>query len=488
MAQANQMYLLLSPTEQERYRQRALQQQAAVRQQREADVEAAQSLLQLQGERSTAEKESEGLRNMLSEVTVKDRILPKMEELLEVQRLSLPSCRSLVKEAMSSPMSLTGSQQDTLLEFEESLGRPSLPARPPWLKEVCSKRDEFSGAIFRVIYSDKTEKYFLFLYAKQNPREMAMVELQCLPLPDNSSWEKPWSVDSWAAWGMESFELLRPLTFHLATTALFPPDSLVLVYENTFFSAGTRIVAYRSPKKLQVLLDSCDAVPAEKADADDPHRGSKRRRVCDLPDYILENHPWLREWAPHLHRKQSARSSVGSEGHASQQRAGHSDRPQAETKAPLSANEEEAAWETLRRLRQQWSDQVSLEQNHFPVSLRGGAWTKANRGTEADCVSAGATKGAVWQWCQTFHLPKMARFTLKYGTDVATALAQEWSKKMQFYYSLYLEADDPDFRYSELQTQAYVPDSAWSSLKPRLEDRKALARAESIDSLCPVNP
>ena len=82
----------------------------------------------------------------------------------------------------------------------------------------------------------------------------------------------------------------------------------------------------------------------------------------------------------------------------------------------------------------------------------------------------------------------MARFTLKYGLDVATALAQEWSKKMEFFFTLYLDADDPEFRYTDAQLTSYTPDKAWASLKGRLDDRKALARAEGIDKLCPINP
>ena len=133
MTQANRAFAELSPLEQERYRQRAVQHQAAVQQQRKADVEASQSLLDLHGARLASQLRNDGLRNILSEVTTRDRLLPKIEDILETRKPSLQQCTAVVQEALQSPSCLTAAQQDSLLNFEDSLGRPALPVRPKGL-------------------------------------------------------------------------------------------------------------------------------------------------------------------------------------------------------------------------------------------------------------------------------------------------------------------------------------------------------------------
>ena len=484
MTRANKMYTTLSPAEQEKYAQRARAAAAQKVQSLEEEAEVARQFLHLNAAREQQEKDSQGVRNILSDSTTKDQIWELMAVHLSDSRSTVAEAKEAVQRDLKSPEPLTAGQQEQLLGFEEAMGRPELPARPAWLKTLCLHRDALQGSVFLVHLDEDEQKVWLFLYAKQNPREMGLVELQPEPLPNVEDFPQPWSVDTFADFGAESFLLKRPLTFAMATMETFPESAKVEVITDAWFSAGYRLVTHRTPQSLESLLE--EFPEEQKASLEESGGRSKRKTMSGLPEYLLQNHPWLRDFAARGFGKRQrgpiAKASGASESAASSSAVGANRAP------PLAPEEEEATWEALRRLRQQWKDDAPVAADNFQISLRGGAWTKANRGTEADCVSVAATRGPPWAWCEKFKLPKMSRYTLGYGTHVANRLASEWSMKMQFFYSMYIAANDETFTYSEAQLDSYVPDPEWQQFKAGLADKKALARANGIDELRPINP
>ena len=114
-----------------------------------------------------------------------------------------------------------------------------------------------------------------------------------------------------------------------------------------------------------------------------------------MPDYLLENHPWLSSLLSsrsHSHDRPAGTSKSSS----SQQQGGRKREGvagEAAEKAPLDAEEEEATWAALRRLREEWREQVQLHLDHFPIALRGGVCVMGNHELTPSEVSVAPLHG-----------------------------------------------------------------------------------------------
>ena len=263
----------------------------------------------------------------------------------------------------------------------------------------------------------------------------------------------------------------------------FPEDAQIEVMPDAWFSNQAQLTAFREARPLADMLQELpDAKPEKQHKEKDI--GAKKLKVGKVPDYLMENHPWLGELLRSSAHKDRPRGHASEKDERSTPAA-----PSTQAVRPqLSAEDEQATWDALTRLRNQWRDQIDLDSEHFPIALRGGVWTQQHRGTEADCVSVSARRGVAWSWCERYSLPKMARFTLQYTTPIANALASEWAKRMQHFFNIHLTANDHDFVYSETDLTSYAPSAEWQAMLASMQNRKALARANGINAILPVNP
>ena len=452
------------------------------------ESEAASSSLELDRQRQATAKRQEGVRNLLSEVRLSAERLAELHRNTSDSAMPVAAAETFVRGRLQSPDGLSSSQLDSLLSHQETLGRPHRPERPDWVKAVCQHRSHFQGSVFLVMRGNGSGNAYLFLYAMQNPKEIGFIEVQEVPFtPDTSSQGLP-RLDGQPLTGGTQFQLKRPLRFVDASVTYFPVGGEIEVIPDTWFSNDLELVALRPSSPLADMLQDLPEIKGEK-----PHKdkgtGSKKLKVGQLPDYLLQNHPWLGEF---LHKGVRKHEQGGPQVQKEATKKGASSTAPASStqsvRPDLTAEEEDATWEALQRLRNQWRDQIEPQAEHFVLSLRGGVWTQQHRGTEADCVSVSARRGVVWSWCERYNLPKMARFTLQYSTPIANALASEWSKRMQHFFDIYLRANDADFMYSEEDLQSYILTAEWQETVNSLQDRKALARAHGINGILPVNP
>lgn len=115
-------------------------------------------------------------------------------------------------------------------------------------------------------------------------------------------------------------------------------------------------------------------------------------------------------------------------------------------------------WKTLEDKRKVVEAESLNTADSFYVSVRGGAWTAANRGKVFDCIAAQARGGTPRESCPTYGLSTGATFaTERYDEPSAAIFAREWCNRMEYFYLVWLLQDLWEYRFTPADLQAYVP-------------------------------
>ena len=137
----------------------------------------------------------------------------------------------------------------------------------------------------------------------------------------------------------------------------------------------------------------------------------------------------------------------------------------------------------LAEKREEWA--ASVEQNaHFITQLRGGKWLRQQRGLAYDSYVGQAASAAVKQWCRQHKLPLMGTYSIaKFGEEVASTLALEWTRRMEYVHA-FLQTSDVPLAQTYIETQEFkqfvdgLP--ANSPALPRIRELRSLS-----DRICP---
>jgi hypothetical protein len=154
----------------------------------------------------------------------------------------------------------------------------------------------------------------------------------------------------------------------------------------------------------------------------------------------------------------------------------------ADVRAELEALRHEDAWEPE-------GVDVDEEELQFYVHIRGGKWTKENKGVVADGVAAYARKGCATDWCQVYKFPRQVSFMYnKFGRDVANSLAREYVRRAQFFFVQWYSGVDDMLVYQPHHLAAYEEGLEWLEFIASLDAHGvAFKRALEIRALVPQN-
>ena len=195
-----------------------------------------------------------------------------------------------------------------------------------------------------------------------------------------------------------------------------------------------------------------------------------------VPDSRLAEHPWLAEFLD-PEQEQGPQSSQTGAAHLEVSQGGPVDQ-----EGLL-----DRVWEGLGDKRKEWELEGIPAGADFTTEVRDWAWTQAQAGRAYFCIAGQAAKGDPTAWCRKFQLNTSISFSAKvYGQKVATALAQEWCRRLQFFYDLYKAQPSRDFVYTKAHGEAVQGGEAFLQLKSELpKGSKAEKRAQAIESLFP---
>ena len=480
MGRSTDLYESLSPAERLQYDRRALAHAQELRAgQAEQDLAQGQ-LLALYQQRAAEELASNGLRNILSNGPLDAEDWAGMLEQNDAPEMQPTAALQTWRQMQEAPIAPNATQLDIFYQYE--IPKPPKPDRAAWVPAVCQHRDIFRHTIFMRGLHAKAPA-FLLMYAKQSPKEVCFLRLsradaaplvcdpgQGLTAPDHPPMSFKWRED---------------LKFVRGSLDVFPVDSEIYILRDPWLSQGDLISSYMAPEPLTMMLAELPAVKQKSKEPKEPK--AKKVKVSDISPELLLEHPFLSDIiGEEVRRTRRCRDNAPAAASSGDPAA----RPHRVPVSDLTEDQMASAWDSLRVRREAWALQVEEAHDHFPVVMRGGAWTQANRRTPADCFASSASKGEPTSWCRRYGLPKMASFSiLKYGNEMASKLAEEWSRKMHYYFDLYISANNPDFLYEPGHITSYTPPQAWVEWKNSLlQTDKAMPRAMEVERLQPVNP
>ena len=119
-----------------------------------------------------------------------------------------------------------------------------------------------------------------------------------------------------------------------------------------------------------------------------------------------------------------------------------------EEPATVEEDEIEVAYAALEEKRREWELECETSATYFYTSILGGRWTKVHKKKAFDCIIGKARGGAPTTWARRYGLNVEASFAFsKYGDAAASSLALEWCSRMQYFFDMYVVADDSQFEY-----------------------------------------
>ena len=145
------------------------------------------------------------------------------------------------------------------------------------------------------------------------------------------------------------------------------------------------------------------------------------------------------------------------------------------------------AWGRLREHRAEWEAFQPGAGSNFTIAIRGGAWTLTHKHRAFDSVVASARGQRAQKWGATYGMGKMVTFGLqRYTSEDAHRLGNEWCRKCEFFYNLFLLADDVSFCYTRAHLASYTATADWVAWVDSLQEGSwTHTRALEIQALLP---
>lgn len=348
-------------------------------------------------------------------------------------------------------------EREVIEDAEAALPEPSL--RPWWVSLVAGNRDLFQGA---ALFEDSgvNPRIFFFLFAKKNPQEACFMEVREVSL----LWPGCGGIlpnDVQVVQGTrKEFAFLDPLRVVSDTEVPFSEEAPIFVYEGLRFQ-GDRLVASHEPRPFE---DFVRFHPRRPAPAPRAATGPKGKVAATAQDKILEECPWLtkedlQEPRPKQRKAQQNTQArrAGPKQHAAPSEASGDD--EASVASPCSEEVPPEIEVDVSRELAFFRETLALPEDdsepYFMLRMRGGDGTFLNKAKLSDCVQVTPRGSEPRYWAQAFGFPasESPAFGL-YGRDNALRLAREFSRRANFFASLYFESVDDDFVYSQAHLEA----------------------------------
>ena len=402
----------------------------------------------------------------------------------------------LRNRAFCSPVAPTGAEQELIMDRAQIFQTPA--GALPWLvPHICRNRDRFQGVALTT-GSPAADVAYLLLYAHQRPFEAMFLELRnrrlVLPVPHRRAMGSD-------GFGRTVVYDCMPVRYIDSMDLPIGDDDEVFVSPGVVFEGDLAVcttldLRYEDFIWLHPLTQKMGA----------PQR--KRKRPAQVTDdakaEVMKEFPWLRPEDFGMGRvtkkKLAARKPRGEDpqphrGETAEEQ--ETERCLPDSSADPSSDEEEDgteeeevdAAEELAALRQEWDFEEGWEMA-FYTRILGGNWTKANKGVVADGVLA-TGRASTRDWCKAFGWPNSRTFFFsKFGREAAHKLAEEWCRRADHYYRLFVEDECEDgakFRYCEEYLESYEEDLEWVSwLLEQDENGKVWAAAHEIRAMRPA--
>ena len=429
----------------------------------EAEIEHLKAALLLHEERAREGRLQKGLSHVLTDgrFTAAD-----WDELASIYNNASDFCASRARllQAPSVP------PLDVRQALEEHLHPAAAQRSDPWVARACINRDHIVGVAFCNGEEVDSTTYF-YLYGVQRPLELHVMQLRRVPqvLPEYARLSAAERLSAWESYHAHVFEVVGTYTTHLSWT--FQPGEDIFVLTDLGFDSDGRVVGDSPAEFLSVWLESLPVTCSTAA-----RTPTTRRPHADAA--VFDAHPWLRDF---VRRVATAEDDVEFMTHAS--------KPVPDSNADVY-DVVAFAWTALegRLSATVPSSTTSMEEGFF-VRYRCASRAGVASSTDAGgSIGAEAAKGPARAWVIRYGLPQSTAFAVaRYGSDAATRLAEEWCRRLAYYYGLWRRCgEDPEHIFTDAEIGSYEALPEWHEFFVSLDPSDvARERAMDINSLAP---
>lgn len=434
------------------------------------DTEYLKSALELALERQRVEEEAGGLTIRSTSVRFGDRDLAALSAMLRSPEFSKSQAKRL-RETAALPPRIPPPEAIAALEACSPPPPAASRPAPAWLRSLCRNRDELRNSVLFTSDDDGSVAY-LFCYATKSPLLAMFLSLRVramvLPCWDDCGPEE--FEQAWQEWAEYAFEVV-PGAYISHEELQLPEDAELQLVRDAFFKGPRSVVADGPAEPLSAWV--CEKKEA-KGDVSERRRPPTR---SSLGDDLVAAHPWLEEY---LHSS-GGRSSGSRQGPHLPPAAVAANEVEV-----LTTEEMDAVWAALAAKREAWAAESVTAEGAFQTKIRGGSWTGSNKGREADCIAAMAVSGAPIEWCKAYGLNQMASFSYNlYGERVASTLAEEWCRRMLYFYGVWQAQPNPKYKFTSSDVEGYEESEEWKAFFTALPPGAARRRATGIRAVAP---
>jgi hypothetical protein len=323
----------------------------------------------------------------------------------------------------------------------------------PWVREVAKNRELFANTVLMPTLQEPGGVAHAFIYATKKPLSVTLLEVvpREVVQPDASGF----SMEDILGWSQHTYKY----EFKANAGAYVRDDHLpwsgiddLCVVPDVVFLGEHRLVSSSSACPLRIFVERYGQLSADKAETEGPR--IKRGRPAPSQE-LIDLHPWLEDF---LSMPKDTHPSASASG--SSARAGGASSSTHIADIPEEVMEE--ALSTLEAQRALLEQGEALGVHAFYVSVRGGTWTRHNRGRAYDAISGQARGGTPKQFCRAYGLNVMVSFaTDLYGEVAASILARAWCHRMEYFYLIWLHQELWDYHFTETDCSGHVATEEW---------------------------
>ena len=403
---------------------------------------------------------------------------------------------ALRKAALVAPPPLS-EEREAVLDAQ-ILVEPPKPPQPWWLSCVCNCRSAFKDTALRVGDGDDA-RYYRFLFAKQKPLTAAFCPLKAeeqdmyTPLVDFEAfdgvdifselqeWKHMFSCDRTAVLQAHEIGGEEGVRMHVLV-GLVDRGSAHLVSDGPEFEL---------PEFVAGLPQLDRKPPRQRKETKGKSSAGASRAAATPQEAFLAANPWMAS------KPMAKKAKVDTFGHAGPR--GSSDPSEGESSSgseswdPMYDSDDDRADEVhteLQKLRDAWcAKHGAAGQDDFGGGLLGGSFTKREFGLVADYVCCEAITPDARAFVKLYGLTASRRCKVElYGEATATALAQGWAHKMQYYLDVHRASLDEAYVFIDTDHTAYREPASFIKAVDDCHVKEVMTVAASIRKIRPTVP
>ena len=336
-----------------------------------------------------------------------------------------------------------------------------------WCKQMCKHREHLANTLLCASTLSQ-KRFFYFCYATQNPQEIVLAPLEAMEdLKPASSGSACGAKDVPALVHCASFSLT--LGHYISGRALkLKDEEWMYVVPNAGFHRNSGLVEANSDDAV-FYQDFLKGLPEPTAD---PQAGSGGARNSAQQE-LLKAHPWLQKALSKKHTKKP-------EGEDEDEDSDEEDKKMPDDMV-------EKVMQRLHAHRQEMAGLHDGPGRDFEVYMRREYALRGGAGVAGADSATGEARASAQDFCRQHNMRMSSTysFSLCGGQQAATRLAQEWCRKMQHFYTAFVEQEHARLDWTAV-AGAFPSDPEFEEFVRSAPNDAVRQRAAALATLIPL--